>query len=544
MAEIAGSIVGIISLSIQLYDKLNKYANGVKDAKDKAEQITAELYRFSDLLEELEVIISNLNPTARVNSTRIGITACADAIDKVKEKLNGKTPSGGSKTPIKLKSLLKRLSFPFRESDINYWKDTLNSIQLHFMRKHTLCTCRGQTTVTKLLQWPFSVVRARTSSHERQCPFWLRDDVSSKIDVKFSICSVLLGRKMRVALALLHEGGGYSVQSSLICHRVVKTSPAFEYIESLSKNNDWVGESAYKTLYQMFQAREASPYDRTPNGRTLLHHMSWTLCSSVSRKDVSKWNYLLAHILPICKKVAFEREEKGLTCCEYLFLFSTAGNTILVTMLNYGLQLSNSMTDLSFHKNDDVVEINFKNFDDPFDGIDKVTESVLYRSEEGLERSLLETPNEDIGEVPFISLLEFSSLSGWVEGCAQLVSIGAFENMKRNQTSRARELLRYAIDSGNVQMVCFWLGVRENVDQNALNMIGNPQDALKFAYNLYGDSEMFQAVLDYIIHWRLQLRHLADSESIKFHHDETKKLFDFNVEYVIKLLIENGNSLP
>ena len=133
MAEIAGTIVGIISLSIQLYDKLNEYANGVKDAKEKAEQITAELDRFSDLLEELEAIISNLDPTARVNSTRIGITACADAIDKVKEKLHGKTPSSGSKTPIKLKNLLKRLSFPFRESDINYWKDTLNSIQLHLL---------------------------------------------------------------------------------------------------------------------------------------------------------------------------------------------------------------------------------------------------------------------------------------------------------------------------------------------------------------------------------------------------------------------------
>jgi uncharacterized phage infection (PIP) family protein YhgE len=59
MAEVAGTIIGVISLSIQLFDKLSKYTNSVKDARKKAEQITHELDTLVNLLKSLETIVTD-----------------------------------------------------------------------------------------------------------------------------------------------------------------------------------------------------------------------------------------------------------------------------------------------------------------------------------------------------------------------------------------------------------------------------------------------------------------------------------------------------
>lgn len=79
----------------------------------------------------------------------------------------------------------------------------------------------------------------------------------------------------------------------------------------------------------MFQAGEASPYDRLPKGCTLLHVSNlrkskiWpplkppqVICEGkrfgMPERESFKWNYLLAHMLPFCDKVASERDKHGL----------------------------------------------------------------------------------------------------------------------------------------------------------------------------------------------------------------------------------------
>jgi hypothetical protein len=77
MAEIAGTIFGVISLSIQLIEKFSKYTNSVKDAITKAEHIRGELDRLVDLLEHLESMISKLDPTTPAALTKVNIQECA-----------------------------------------------------------------------------------------------------------------------------------------------------------------------------------------------------------------------------------------------------------------------------------------------------------------------------------------------------------------------------------------------------------------------------------------------------------------------------------
>lgn len=127
--SITGSAVGVISLAIQLCKGLEWYVSGVKEAKDKAGQIAAEMEELANLLELLESIVKKVDPSHTVTATRTGIKSCADAITTIRKKLKpgDQASDGGIKSS--LKRLSKRLAFPFKEADIKYWKDVLNTLQ-------------------------------------------------------------------------------------------------------------------------------------------------------------------------------------------------------------------------------------------------------------------------------------------------------------------------------------------------------------------------------------------------------------------------------
>ncbi|KAI4702795.1 hypothetical protein J4E89_010132 [Alternaria sp. Ai002NY15] len=127
--SITGSAVGVVSLAIQVCKGLEWYLSGVKEAKNKAEQITAETEQLANLLELLESTISKVDQSNSVSATRTGIVSCAHAIATTRKKLkpDGEVVNGGIKSS--LKRLTKRLAFPFKESEIRYWKDVLNTVQ-------------------------------------------------------------------------------------------------------------------------------------------------------------------------------------------------------------------------------------------------------------------------------------------------------------------------------------------------------------------------------------------------------------------------------
>ncbi|KAI4924389.1 uncharacterized protein J4E92_007470 [Alternaria infectoria] len=121
MAEVAGTIVGVISLSLQLYDKLSEYTNGVKDARKKAEQITRELDTLVDLLEHLETATSRMDPTTPIALVKAIIQQCALSIESIRTKVGDDTPStSSSRFSTQSRKVIKRLAYPFKESDIKY----------------------------------------------------------------------------------------------------------------------------------------------------------------------------------------------------------------------------------------------------------------------------------------------------------------------------------------------------------------------------------------------------------------------------------------
>lgn len=127
--SITGSAVGVVSLAIQLCKGLEWYVSGIKDAKDKAERIAADTEELTNLLQLLETIVAKVDPSQSVSTTLTGIASCAEAIATIRKKLklDNQAVHGGIKSS--LKRLGKRMAFPFKDAEIEYWKGVLNTIQ-------------------------------------------------------------------------------------------------------------------------------------------------------------------------------------------------------------------------------------------------------------------------------------------------------------------------------------------------------------------------------------------------------------------------------
>ena len=124
-----GSVVGIVTLGLQLCKGLISYIDCVKTAKEKAEQITAEVDRLTDVLELLETVIGKADAGPIVTVTRTGVFACAVAIEKIKERLGNANHSKGRGTRAYLRDVKEKLRFPLRQADILYWKTVLLEVQ-------------------------------------------------------------------------------------------------------------------------------------------------------------------------------------------------------------------------------------------------------------------------------------------------------------------------------------------------------------------------------------------------------------------------------
>jgi hypothetical protein len=387
--SITGSAVGVVSLAIQVCKGLEWYLSGVKEAKDKAEQIAAETEELASLLESLESIISKADQSHAVSVTRTGIVSCANAISTIRKKLkpDDQPLEGGIKSS--LKRLTKRLAFPFKEAEIKYWKDVLNtiqqslqtallalvidqqrlasedvrlrftqlsmdqsaqhssSLQLHrdtFDRTHlqlagqshmlesgfsatsrslqslhadvhslqaqlvkamsatdttldddvmsmrylqrktrklqrryakATCTCRPQTSALSYRSRLLALTCSRTSLHDPQCPQSTFQKAVTNLQLQTTLCSLILGMKMSLAFTLSY-GAKFSVNHNLETSRVVhESSPAFAFIDDLIQSSEEMPPEMFRgevgKLFRMFELGQASPHDRLPDGRTLLH---------------------------------------------------------------------------------------------------------------------------------------------------------------------------------------------------------------------------------------------------------------------------------
>jgi hypothetical protein len=127
--SVTGSAVGVVSLAIQICKGLVWYIDSARGAKDKVSHISSLMEKLTDLLELLESVIGKLDGSISGSATKAGIEACAEALEQIKRRLAGSSRTGDSKFRQQLKLLKHRLSFPFKQDDIMFWKDMVEGIQ-------------------------------------------------------------------------------------------------------------------------------------------------------------------------------------------------------------------------------------------------------------------------------------------------------------------------------------------------------------------------------------------------------------------------------
>lgn len=132
MAEILGTTVGVLSLSIQVCQELVSYYQHYKDQDSKLGDIHRDVNILSNTLRCIQT--SLLKPHYQQLDTIIlvdnSITACAAAIRRLEELLN-KCHQATVPADFKerMKVLTRRAVFPFYQSTINDLRDAVKGLQ-------------------------------------------------------------------------------------------------------------------------------------------------------------------------------------------------------------------------------------------------------------------------------------------------------------------------------------------------------------------------------------------------------------------------------
>jgi hypothetical protein len=138
-----------------------------------------------------------------------------------------------------------------------------------------ICTCQKHTSAFGYQSGQLTLACAWTSAHDPQCRLSALQNTVTDLQLRTTLCSLFLGLKVSFSLTLAC-GSGSLFKQTLECHRVVaESSPAFSFIPDLVKSSRTTTEKVFRgevnKLLEMFQLGQASPLDRLPDGRTLLH---------------------------------------------------------------------------------------------------------------------------------------------------------------------------------------------------------------------------------------------------------------------------------
>ncbi|CAN9375290.1 unnamed protein product [Alternaria sp. RS040] len=394
--SVTGSAVGVVSLAIQLCKGLERYVSGVKDAKDKAEKIAADTEELTNLLELLETIVAKVDPSQSVSTTLTGIASCAEAIATIRKKLklDDQAANGGIKSS--LKRLGKRMAFPFKEAEIEYWKGVLNTIQ--------------QSLQTALL--------------------------------------ALVIDQQRLAF----EGTRlFYTQLSHLC------SHAGELLGT---------------------------YSRQPNIR-----------------NTDNLRYLVMVLLAQMPAEASETNDQGLTCVDEATLPYCPGRSanladFVTTLLEHGLKITwQTVNDFAAASEESpaFVKIPFENYIDLLWKDNEFTEAILSKSDHQLWYALHQTGTlQNLDGATVTTALKIATANGWIEGCKTMLEadVMAYVDEESIMEKGWQSLLTCSRSAGSLDMVQFWLPLREKFERLSLRFIGYVEDLLyydiiwKFFYSI------------------------------------------------------------
>ena len=105
------------------------YIGDMKDAKERTIQISRQMDELAAHLERLESLLSKMKPSAHIAGVEEGIIACAEAIQKIKDKLGWDASAGGITFRMQWKDLKQKLWYNFKKGDIAYARGVIEFVE-------------------------------------------------------------------------------------------------------------------------------------------------------------------------------------------------------------------------------------------------------------------------------------------------------------------------------------------------------------------------------------------------------------------------------
>jgi hypothetical protein len=133
-----------------------------------------------------------------------------------------------------------------------------------------MCDCKPATD-TKTIMWPFNITLSRTQQHKSGCSYSKFQQIDTRLQIRMAICGFRLQRKAEISFDICSGGGVFSFMPAWRIQRVVSwDSPAFALLRQL-REDEGITKDYDQRMLQLFERREATPYDVDEDGRTLLH---------------------------------------------------------------------------------------------------------------------------------------------------------------------------------------------------------------------------------------------------------------------------------
>lgn len=285
MVEVLGTVVGVVSLVIQVSSAISAYIEGVQCRKEEVESTIRYRRSFQLLLTQIGTLKDNL-PTSSVPSTIAldGALKAAGAqilqLDSFMGKVLVQDSSSSSETPAshKFRDQKKKLFYPFRKDQLISLDKRLQAINIALqsaMQVMELYETCGQLTLSLLTQHREISMATQVSVRQIHEETSMANTMLLNIKTDFAR-SIEQNRSHDLAiqndmdeLKSTVEAPASSNSDTMLAIHVL--GQAFNERKWSGRNSHSLMRRAIKTIQASFSSRTSSPFDMDSNGRTLLH---------------------------------------------------------------------------------------------------------------------------------------------------------------------------------------------------------------------------------------------------------------------------------
>ncbi|KAH7115314.1 hypothetical protein B0J11DRAFT_594653 [Dendryphion nanum] len=567
LESMKGSLQLILSaLQLEAMNDTNRQVARLHQSNNSSHDVLKEQIRYSqhETLRHISYQTSLIQSSMEISQSVVEMQAGVEGVKTHLQPL----ASDIATVAIRLSQLEAKfsdISFDkFKPSTINEEMSGFNDIAQDLKRikkkkrpPQKRCMCQNHTRTTPYLRWPFQFESTKTTMHNPSCRYSSIEQAVSNLQMRFVICSILLGQKVHIGFALSHAAGRIAMSKVVLeCNRIVSDdSPAFEliwaYIHLVAyktpnrlihmgetqfpdrvsnrrtggfpqrfdlnyEGMDQMCEVALHYLTRLFDSGKASPYDRLRNGQTLLHYFCKKIDCRYNRTIHSNFtnDVFVTRLLDYIGMHGLEKDEYGNTCMDYLIEIESKDNRMIEQFMERGIFPTWNLVSTR----GDLYE--FLHICGQFEGLTFLLEEEIINCSYELKVLLLRSEEmlHDLGmkgitsweEREFqYSFYEVATSLGWRRGCEILLEHGIPVT-----GGKILEIARF----DNI-MLDFWLSIRSSLTHGELTCLGGIEDIVVSMTEESDQPECFNLGLSALVQQAEELQILATKHGINVSSD-------------------------